>query len=314
MRQFTHRSMDPRERGVAQFQHHLITHIVATHCCICRAALLDAKSVELGVGPTCRKRYGEAQIPTTPEMLENALGYMAISPLPPDTIQAVLAHKWDGRQVCNLLVKFCSAHYHDKKIVLAVTPIIRSLGYLHLAEKLEEDRTALKIKTVGAEIECYAPYSHELTRSFRGIPGAHMSQTTRGRFKCWCFPEIQKALLLALLGVFHGGKDATGDNGVFILQATTWADVQAIRQAQETLPAVQRPCVPPTVRIEDASNGRIEVFTPYDATFVHGIGYHGLRFNWNSLKRCWHGPASKRMDVVALLNRCYGVDLSGWDD
>jgi len=34
------------------------TKIMATHCCCCGKPLVDAKSVEIGIGPVCRKRYG----------------------------------------------------------------------------------------------------------------------------------------------------------------------------------------------------------------------------------------------------------------
>ena len=34
------------------------TKMLATHCAVCARALVDAKSVELGIGPDCRKKYG----------------------------------------------------------------------------------------------------------------------------------------------------------------------------------------------------------------------------------------------------------------
>lgn len=34
------------------------TQILATHCCVCGRPLVDAKSVEVGMGPDCRRRYG----------------------------------------------------------------------------------------------------------------------------------------------------------------------------------------------------------------------------------------------------------------
>ena len=32
--------------------------LLATHCCCCGRPLLDAKSVEYGIGPDCRRKYG----------------------------------------------------------------------------------------------------------------------------------------------------------------------------------------------------------------------------------------------------------------
>mgnify|MGYP003644810763 CR=1 FL=1 len=41
------------------------TKRLATRCCICNTALRDAKSVEMGIGPTCRKKYGFAAVYAT---------------------------------------------------------------------------------------------------------------------------------------------------------------------------------------------------------------------------------------------------------
>lgn len=34
------------------------TRMLATHCAACARPLVDAKSVETGMGPDCRKRHG----------------------------------------------------------------------------------------------------------------------------------------------------------------------------------------------------------------------------------------------------------------
>jgi hypothetical protein len=34
------------------------TEMLATHCAICSRPLLDAVSVEIGIGPVCRQRHG----------------------------------------------------------------------------------------------------------------------------------------------------------------------------------------------------------------------------------------------------------------
>lgn len=34
------------------------TKLLATDCAVCSRPLCDAKSVELGIGPECRKKYG----------------------------------------------------------------------------------------------------------------------------------------------------------------------------------------------------------------------------------------------------------------
>lgn len=38
------------------------TRRLATTCCICRRSLRDATSVEIGIGPVCRQKYGFAEV------------------------------------------------------------------------------------------------------------------------------------------------------------------------------------------------------------------------------------------------------------
>ena len=34
------------------------TQMIASHCCVCNRPLVDSVSVELGIGPDCRKKHG----------------------------------------------------------------------------------------------------------------------------------------------------------------------------------------------------------------------------------------------------------------
>jgi Family of unknown function (DUF6011) len=50
------------------------TKIMATHCACCGKPLLDAKSVEIGIGPVCRKKYGYgADVPEDARKAANVL-------------------------------------------------------------------------------------------------------------------------------------------------------------------------------------------------------------------------------------------------
>lgn len=48
------------------------TKLVATHCCCCGRALLDAESVEIGIGPVCREKYGYVGGSVSPEVRDEA--------------------------------------------------------------------------------------------------------------------------------------------------------------------------------------------------------------------------------------------------
>lgn len=281
--------------------------ILATHCCVCSMGLLDAKSVEFGMGPTCRKRYGNPQIETTEEMLRVAIGHMAASGLPAQVLTEAVRHKHDARKVCNLLVRWASAHYTDKKVVLSCTPIIRALGYLHLADRLEDDRTSHKVKTVGGVIEVTTPYEPIIVSAFRQVQGGCPVRDGKGRFRCWTFPVAQRPTVLAILGTYYGGQEAVGDEGVFVIAPRA---VDAPWPQGSPAPAPENR---PLVRVETSPDGSvIEVYTPYNANFVEAI--RRLRkFQWNSAKRYWFGPATHKNVIDDLLQRHFGVDTSGWD-
>ena len=81
--------------------------LVATHCCLCGRALVDAESVECGVGPVCRRKYGYVDGPDCNRTEANRLVYeIAAAPAANDVPGKVTA--------------------------------IRLLGYYKLAERLTE--------------------------------------------------------------------------------------------------------------------------------------------------------------------------------
>jgi len=50
------------------------TKIMATHCCACGKPLVDAKSVETGMGPICRSKYGyDLEVPERVRELANKI-------------------------------------------------------------------------------------------------------------------------------------------------------------------------------------------------------------------------------------------------
>jgi hypothetical protein len=63
------------------------TKIMATHCCACGKPLVDAKSVETGMGPVCRKKYGyDMDVPEKVRALANKLVYRLACDVSQDTV------------------------------------------------------------------------------------------------------------------------------------------------------------------------------------------------------------------------------------
>jgi len=133
--------------------HHVLAQVTASHCCVCRAHLTDAESVERGIGPVCSRRYYDpVHVPTEAQVMDT-LGLLAVSNLPDHLIDAFLTlvnnDHTNARKASNLLVYWASAHYADRDEVFKCCALIRSLGYTELADKLEVDRTEAMILDKG---------------------------------------------------------------------------------------------------------------------------------------------------------------------
>ena len=157
--------------------HHAeVVKVVATNCCVCHAQLTDAESVEHGIGPVCSKKYYNPVHVPTEEMVKNALGLLAISGLAEVLLDAFLKvvsnDHTNARAGCNLLVYWASAHYKDRDEVFKCSAIIRALGYIELADKLEIDRTVGHIDDKGDHLVAFVGYRRGFQNDMDRIPGA----------------------------------------------------------------------------------------------------------------------------------------------
>lgn len=169
------------------------TKLMATHCGICGRSLVDAVSVERGVGPECWSHVGDGSELVSAEVRDaaNKLVYKA----------AILANNGEISRV------------------LEMAEEIRGLGLPKLADKVgkrfrNSDRYAEIVLTVeGDSYRVETPFRRgakkEFVEAWRAIPGR------RFRDKANYVPAAQKTALFGLLRRFFGGKVAKGPKGVF---------------------------------------------------------------------------------------------------
>ena len=127
------------------------TKMLATHCICCGRPLLDALSVEVGIGPVCRKKveYTKTQVSQEARLRANGLvHHMAMDQGNFDLLDSVY------RQLCNLGFK-----------TLADT-----IGSRLSNIKITEDRNKLYIQ---------APYNPRFIELSRYLPGRHWSKRKR---------------------------------------------------------------------------------------------------------------------------------------
>lgn len=114
--------------------------LVATDCAACSRPLLDAVSVEAGMGPTCRKRhgYGVAQRPADWAEVARAFATAATPERPSNTPSMLdgvdLDALWetDARRLANVLVARIAAQpgHHE---VPALLMALSALGFVQVA-------------------------------------------------------------------------------------------------------------------------------------------------------------------------------------
>jgi len=123
------------------------TAILATHCCLCGRELLDAASVERGLGPTCAKRagVGDTAHPADWPRALRALGRTDIA--------AASLPGWalDAHRVSNVLVHRVG-RAPEAPAVPHVCEAIDALGYHRLAATLAARLVPVAV-TVAAEEE-----------------------------------------------------------------------------------------------------------------------------------------------------------------
>lgn len=167
------------------------TRMLATHCCCCGLPLVDAISVELGIGPICRQEETGGIAPDVQERC-NALTYEAAI-----AAQAGLVDR-----------------------VNAIADQIAALGLTNLADKITSrfDDVARKVKiritpaghdTLAVDTPYRRGDAEAFLAAWRAIPGRRFRDGKNH------VPVASKPQLWALLRKFFPGVYGEGPNGIF---------------------------------------------------------------------------------------------------
>jgi hypothetical protein len=166
------------------------TVMLATHCCCCGRPLVDAMSVELGIGPECRNGR-------TGDITE------------------------EQRVVCNRLTHDAAVAAQEGNVVRVrqIAEQIGTLGLSTLAQKVAErfvnaERNAkVKIVQIGDSLRVTTPFRRsqkaEFVAAWRTVPGRRYE---RG---CNVVPVTSKRELWSLLRRFFPGEFGVGPQGAF---------------------------------------------------------------------------------------------------
>ena len=157
------------------------TKLLATHCAVCRRPLVDAKSVELGIGPDCRKKYG----------FEMAC----------DESVRAMANKTVYLIACN----------PQSFETFARTAVLRELGFLKLADIIEKRVASIRVIVIEGEVRMVTPYNPDFVEAVRKIPGRKWHKEE----KLWSVPLAQRPALWAAMTKYYKGEFGIGPKGPF---------------------------------------------------------------------------------------------------
>lgn len=166
------------------------TKMLATHCLCCGRPLVDATSIETGIGPECRKKHGFVKAQSEPDWS------MAAMHCPID-----MHEDEDARKLCNRLV-YTAACGVDPKVLSRIITTVRLLGFTTLADKLSSRASDAKVSVESGVIIVRTKYNPDFVDESCRVPGRRWDAAN----KVTTFPESSRREVWAMLQkVFAGG-------------------------------------------------------------------------------------------------------------
>jgi hypothetical protein len=160
------------------------TKMLATHCACCARPLVDAKSVEAGVGPDCRKKFGyDLDVPEAARIEANKVVYGI-------------------------------ACVQEGTVVIEGCAKLRGLGFTVLAERIESRLAVVEIEEANGVLTVVTPYDTKFVDAIRQIPGRKWNKEK----KVNTCPVAAKQALWAVLKSCFPNKVGRSAKGAFIIK------------------------------------------------------------------------------------------------
>lgn len=157
------------------------TKMLATTCACCGRPLVDAKSVEIGIGPDCREKYGYE---------------IAVGPI--------------ERDAANKIVHTIALNPRSIYTLIGCAEL-RALGFDRLAAIVEKRTAAIRITVAGRDMMVATPYDAAFVDAVKTIPGRRWHKEE----KCWSVPVGQRRTLWSVLLRHFAGALGVGPRGPF---------------------------------------------------------------------------------------------------
>lgn len=164
------------------------TTLLATNCACCRRPLLDATSVEIGMGPHCRKKHGYGDGPS--EMRE------------------------DANKLINRIAVLVNGSTPALNEILEKLTALRALGFHKVADHIVDGMAVVRIEEESTGLLAVTtPYSASAVDVFRSVQGRRWDRER----KLNLVPRSSGAALFVALAKLFPNALAIGPKGAFVL-------------------------------------------------------------------------------------------------
>lgn len=178
--------------------------LLDTRCACCALLLVDAKSIELCIGPHCRRRYGFNEDPSKPDWYAGKTIAANFDPsLPVET--------WtDARVACNALVKLFAQDVMNRKWI---PEAVYALGYQKLSEKMAErgGRVEVRFDATSKTFAIKAPRNEGfISSAYANVPGRYWDR----RRRAYIVPASFRPLLWTSIQTYFAGLLLVTNKGI----------------------------------------------------------------------------------------------------
>jgi Family of unknown function (DUF6011) len=156
------------------------TKMLATHCAACGRPLVDSLSVEIGMGPDCREKYGYNNGPT------------------------------ENQAEANKVISEIARNRNQAGVVIPGVCALKALGFVRLAEVVETKLSSVHVTQTGSLLQVKTPYSPKAVDMLRQVPGRRWDAAN----KVNTFPVTAKNNLWAVIRACFPGQLLLGSQGL----------------------------------------------------------------------------------------------------